>query len=101
MGAKAGLNWRSRMLAGFRAVRMRGKTEVVYCVERKGKIDSCCTTSGKEVDVYAADGSKVTLTSKEFSATHVLEHAPMPPAVKAMFEGKPSFAEWWDTIGKN
>lgn len=81
---------------GFRAVRMRGKTEVVWCVERKGEIDSCSTTTGKEVDVYAEDGSKITLTSKEFSATHAVEHAPMPPAVAALFEGKPTFAQWWD-----
>ena len=81
---------------GFRAVRMRGKTEVVYCVERKGEIDSCCTTSGKEVDVYSADGSKATLPSKKFNAAYALEHAELPTVVKALFDGKPSFAEWWD-----
>lgn len=85
-----------RRPAGFRAVRMRGKTEVVYCVEWKGKIDSCSTATVKEVDVYAADGSKITLTSKKFNTLHAVEHSPMPPAVKALFEGKPSFAEWWD-----
>ena len=87
-----------RRPAGFRAVRTRGKTEVVYCVERKGKVDSCCTTSGKEVDVYAYDGSRSTLNSKCFNLTHAVEHAPMPPAVKAMFDGKPSFNEWWDEL---
>lgn len=87
-----------RRPAGFRAVRLRGKTEVVYCVERKGEIDSCSTTTGKEVDVYAADGSKATLTSKQFNAHHAVEHAPMPPAVAALFEGKPTFNEWWDEL---
>ena len=85
-----------RRPAGFRAVRTRGKTEVVYCVEWKGKIDSCSTTTGKEVDVYAEDGSKTTLTSKKFNTHYTVEHAPMPPAVAALFEGKPSFNEWLD-----
>ena len=81
---------------GFRAVRMRGKTEVVYCVERKGEVDSCCTTSGGEVDVYSTDGSKQGMSAKAFNATHAREYSPMPDAVRAMFQGKPSFAEWWD-----
>lgn len=82
---------------GFRAVRMRGKTEVVYCVERKGEIDSCCTTSGGEVDVIRADGTLMnTLTSKDFKQAYAREYSPMPDAVRAMFNGKPSFAEWWD-----
>lgn len=80
---------------GFRAVRMRGKTEVVYCVERKGEVDSCCTTSGGEVNVYFESGRKESMSTKVFQATHVREYAPMPSAVRAMFEGKPSFAEWW------
>ena len=87
-----------RRPAGFRAVRMRGKTEVVYCVERKGTIDSCCTTSGKEVDVYSVDGSKGTLPSKKFNAVYALEYAELPPVVKSMFDGKPNFAEWWDNV---
>ena len=85
---------------GFRAVRMRGKTEVVWCVERKGEIDSCCTTSGSEFDVYSADGDKQTMSAKTFNATHAREYSPMPDAVRAMFQGKPSFAEWWDARHK-
>ena len=85
---------------GFRAVRMRGKTEVVYCVERKGEIDSCCTTSGGGVDVYSADGGKQTMIAKMFNATHAREYSPMPDAVRAMFQGKPSFAEWWEARQK-
>ena len=91
----------TRRPAGFRAVRMRGKTEVVYCVEHKGKIDSCCTTTEKEVDVYTAGGSKTTLPSKKFNAAYALEYAELPPVVKALFEGKPSFAEWWDNVAKS
>ena len=82
---------------GFRAVRMRGGTEVVYCVERKGGIDSCCTTSGGEVDVIRADGTLMnTLTSKDFKQAYASEYSPMPDAVRAMFACKPSFAEWWE-----
>ena len=72
---------------GFRAVRMRGKTEVVYCVEHE------CG----ELDVYAEDGSKQSMSAKVFNAIHAREYSPMPDAVRAMFQGKPSFAEWWDS----
>ena len=85
---------------GFRAIRMRGKTEVVYCVERKGGIDSCCTTSGGEVDVIRADGTWNTLTAKDFNKVYAREYSPMPDAVRSMFDGKPSFAEWWDARQK-
>lgn len=86
---------------GFRAVRMRGKTEIVYCVERKGGIDSCCTTSGGEVDVVRADGVLLsTLTSKDFNQAYAREYSPMPDAVRAIFQGKPTFAEWWAAKGK-
>ena len=71
---------------GFRAVRMRGKTEVVYCVEHE------CG----ELDVYAADGSKQGMIAKIFHANYTKEYSPMPDSVRAMFQGKPSFAEWWD-----
>ena len=69
---------------GFRAVRMRGKTEVVYCVEQ-----------GQLVDVYTADGSKTTMSAKAFSASYVREFSPMPDAVLAKFADQPSFEEWW------
>ena len=75
---------------GFRAVRMRGKTEVVWCVEHE------CG----ELDVYAADGSKQGMSAKAFNATHAREYSPMPDAVRAMFQGKPSFTEWWDARQK-
>lgn len=74
---------------GFRAVRMRGKTEVVYCVERKG-----------EADVYTTDGSKQTMSDKIFRANYAREYLLMPDAVRAMFDRKPSFAEWWDARQK-
>lgn len=85
----------SKIPSGFRAVRMRGKTEVVYCIEHKGIIDSCCTTSGREIDVYSADGSKLTMSASVFFASYASEYSPMPDAVRAMFQGKPSFAQWW------
>ena len=81
--------------SGFRAVRMRGKSEVVYCVERKGKVDSCCTTSGSEIDVYSANGGKITMNPRSFFASYVSEYSPMPDSVRSMFQGKPTFTEWW------
>ena len=80
---------------GFRAVRMRGKAEVVYCVERKGKIDSCCTTSGSEIDVYSADGGKITMSTRSFFASYVSEYSPMPDYVRSTIEDRPNFAQWW------
>ena len=77
---------------------MLGKTEVVFCVERKSEIDSCCTTSGCEVDVYFESGRKEHMSTKVFQSTHVREYSPMPDAVRAMFDGKPSFAAWWDLL---
>lgn len=76
---------------GFRAVRRLGKTEVVYCVEWLS------TMHGNEqvVDVYTADGSKERWPQRKFKAAFVREYSPMPDAVRAMFEGKPSFEEWW------
>ena len=74
---------------GFRAVRLRGKTEVVYCVEHD-----------KQVDVFEECGKWKTFTANEFNATHAREYSPMPDAVRAMFEGKPSFAELWDSRQK-
>ena len=84
---------------GFRAVRMRGKTEVVYCVgkEARAKMNGLNKQELQgDTDVYAVDGTIMTLTKAQFAASYVFEHAPMPPAVKALFEGKPSFAQWWD-----
>ena len=74
---------------GFRAVRMRGKTEIVYCVEHY-----------KQVDVFEHGGKWKTFTANEFNATHARESSPMPDAVRAMFDGKPSFAAWWDARNK-
>ena len=85
---------------GFRAVRMRGKTEVVYCIDREekskllglSKYDIDC-----DVDVYAADWTGLMqCTNAEFNAMFTREHSPMPDAVRAMFDGKPSFAAWWE-----
>ena len=81
--------------SGFRAVRMRGKAEVVYCVERKGEIDSCCTTSGSEIDVYSADGGKITMSTRSFFASYVSEYSPMPDSVRSTIEDRPSFDQWW------
>ena len=81
---------------GFRAVRMRGKTEVVYCVERLGHMSGGMREDSQRVDVYAADGSKQCMSASAFNATHAREYSPMPDAVRAIFQGKPSFAEWWD-----
>ena len=85
---------------GFRAVRMRGKTEVVYCLDRdeKSKIlglskyDIDC-----DVDVYSLDWKGLMqCTTAQFNAMYTREHSPMPDAVRAMFACKPSFADWWD-----
>lgn len=81
--------WGHRSPSGFRAVRMRGKAEVVYCVEQ-----------GQLVDVYTADGSKTTMSAKAFSASYVREYSPMPDAVRVKFADQPSFAEWWDSRQK-
>lgn len=84
---------------GFRAVRMRGKTEVVYCIgkEARAKMNGLNKQELQgDTDVYAAGEPTKTLTKAEFAASYAVEHTPMPPAVKALFEGKPSFAEWWD-----
>lgn len=69
---------------GFRAVRMRGKTEVVYCVEHD-----------KQVDVFDVYGKWQSLPINAFRVSYAREYSPMPDAVRVMFEGKPTFAEWW------
>lgn len=74
---------------GFRAVRMRGKTEVVYCVEHKVANGLCI------VETFTAGGVLKPFTAQAFNATHAREYSPMPDAVRAMFQGKPSFAAWW------
>ena len=80
---------------GFRAVRMRGKTEVVYCVEHKeftvGRATACNITQ-----VWTLDGQEELHPRSSFTFMFAHEYAPMPPAVKAMFDGKPTFTEWWD-----
>ena len=78
---------------------MRGKTEVVYCVgkEARAKMNGLNKQELQgDTDVYAVDGTIMTLTKAQFAASYAFEHAPMPPAVKALFEGKQSFAQWWD-----
>lgn len=84
---------------GFRAVRMRGKTEVVYCVEHKE------FTIGKVVvrnvfQVWAEDGMEELHPTSSFNSMFTREYSPMPPAVRARFEGKPSFSEWWEECRK-
>lgn len=85
--------------SGFRAVRMRGKTEVVYCVDRaeQAKMNGINKQEvSSDVDVYAADGSElVQCTTAQFNAMFTREHSPMPDAVRAMFDDKPTFSEWW------
>ena len=81
---------------GFRAVRMRGKTEVVYCVEMPKRGYGSIERGAIVIDTYTADGSKQAMSANTFNATHAREYSPMPDAVRAMFDGKPSFAEWWD-----
>lgn len=84
---------------GFRAVRMRGKTEVVYCIGKEARAKMNGLNKQElhgDTDVYAAGGTITTLTKAEFAACYLVEHSPMPAAVKALFDGKPSFAEWWD-----
>lgn len=83
---------------GFRAVRMRGKTEVVYCVEKTVEQRLCRPM--QVVDTFTADGAFIQLAIQAFNATHAREYSPMPDAVRAMFNGKPSFAEWWDARHK-
>ena len=85
---------------GFRAVRMRGKTEVVYCVEMPKRGYGSIDRGAIVIDAYAADGSKQSLSAKSFNAIHAREYSPMPDAVRAMFACKPSFAEWWDSRQK-
>lgn len=89
---------------GFRAVRMRGKTEVVYCVDRAEQAKMNVINKQEvysDVDVYAADYSElVQCTTAKFNAMFTREHSPMPDAVRAMFQGQPSFAEWWDARQK-
>ena len=79
---------------GFRAVRMRGKTEVVYCVEKTVEQRLCKPQN--IVETFTADGAYITFTVQAFNANHAREHSTMPDAVRAMFQSKPSFAEWWD-----
>lgn len=85
---------------GFRAVRMRGKTEVVYCI---GKAERAKLNGLNKLELHgdnsvcALDGMNIgVFTKAEFDAQFIYEHAPMPEAVKELFDGKPSFAEWWD-----
>ena len=85
---------------GFRAVRMRGKTEIVYCVERFGHMSGGMREDSQRVDVYGPDGSKQGMSASAFNTTHASEYSPMPDAVRALFAGKPSFAEWWDARKK-
>ena len=87
---------------GFRAVRMRGKTEVVYCLdkEERAKFGNMRLDEIKHgTAVCAFDGSDLGLfDAKAFKAQFASEYSPMPDAVLAMLEGKPSFAEWWDAL---
>ncbi len=41
-----------------------------------------------------------TLTSKDFNQAYAREYSPMPDAVRAMFDGKPTFTEWWAAKSK-
>lgn len=89
----------TRRPAGFRAVRMRGKTEVVYCIGKESRTKMSGMNKQElhgDTDVYAPGEPTKTLTKAEFAAIYAVEHAPMPPAVAALFEGKPTFAQWWD-----
>ncbi len=100
MGAKKGMTWRGHAPDGFRAVRVRGNTEVVFCADRAA-IAKKYGLNKQEViadyQVRALDGTQIgVFTKSEFNAQFVSEYVPMPPAIKALFNDRPSFAEWWD-----
>lgn len=76
----------SKTLNGFRAVRYCDSRRIYYVIERE--------------DGYVAisdDGAvRLLVELKAFPVTFCHEHNPsMPPVVRARFEGKPTFAEWW------
>lgn len=85
---------------GFRAVRIRGKTGLVYCVDRLAHMSGGMRKGTRLVDVYTTDGNGRTMSAKAFSANYAREYSPMPDAVRAMFQGKPSFTQWWTERGK-
>lgn len=78
---------------GFRAVRMRGKTEVVYCLdkaERAALYRMGLNDISDGIGVCALDGTRIGLfDAKSFSQNFAREYSPMPDAVRAMFQGKP------------
>lgn len=84
---------------GFRAVRMRGKTEVVYCVEHK-EFKLGRTTVYNVIQAWSEDGKEELHTKGSFCSLFAREHSQIPQAVSAFFVGKPSFAEWWDARQK-
>lgn len=72
---------------GFRAVRYCDSRHIYYCRE----------LDGGAIESVSDDGDVQTLHDpKTFRVMFCHEHRPeMPPVVRARFEGKPTFAEWW------
>lgn len=77
----------SRRPDGFRAVRYTGDTAVFYCWEQDGEMVAEREDHTKRISFEAR---------KSFSSRFCHEsHPALPDAVRARFEGKPSFEEWW------
>ena len=77
----------SKTPTGFRAVRYCDSRRVYYVIERE-----------HDFEAVSDDGNvRLLVEPKAFKITFCREHNPdMPPVVRARFEGKQSFAEWWE-----
>lgn len=73
---------------GFRAVKFSDSQRIYYCWEENGETHA---------ESHNHKFHFVVEQKKSFNRLFCHEHSPeMPPAVKARFEGKPTFAQWWD-----
>ena len=82
----------SKTPTGFRAVRYCDSRRVYYCAEEE---DGCfkVTSDDGKVRLLVEPGAFKKLFCQEYSES-------MPPVVRARFDGKPSFAAWWNTQQK-
>lgn len=76
---------------GFRAVRYCDSRRIYYVTEHEHGFEA-----------ISDDGeARLMVEPKAFKVTFCREHNPdMPPVVRARFEGKPTFAEWWAARNK-
>lgn len=80
---------------GFRAVRMYGKTEVVYCIKLVKSY--CGDTDTKNIDMFHADGTCRRVPVSILKDYFVKEYdESISPGVQAMLDAMPTYERWWD-----